>query len=183
MQYDGSTAVVTYTMDSGYTMSETHLHVGDKPLPQKNSGKYTAAPGAFTHKDSSLGSASSDTYTVTGLSGNIYVSAHAVVTGSFQATRPAEQAATQGNPPRGVSNQEAPRAVVKQKAQAKQAKSASEASASEASASASEASEASASEASASEASASEASAKTRTNRKTKPRAPRRRETPMPGGR
>jgi hypothetical protein len=176
VQYNGSTAVVTYTMDSGYTMSETHLHVGDKPLPQKNSGKYTAAPDAFTHKDSSLGRASSDTYTVTGLSGNIYVSAHAVVTGSFQATRPAEQAATQGNPPRGVSNQEAPRAVVKQKAQAKQAKSASEASASEATAS-------EASEASASEASASEASAKTRTNRKTKPRAPRRRETPMPGGR
>jgi hypothetical protein len=83
VQYNGSTAVVTYTMDSGYTMSETHLHVGDKPLPQKNSGKYTAAPGAFTHKDSSLGSASSDTYTVTGLSGNIYFSAHAVVTGSF----------------------------------------------------------------------------------------------------
>jgi hypothetical protein len=121
VQYNGSTAVVTYTMDSGYTMSETHLHVGDEPLPKKNSGKYTAAPGAFTHKDSSLGSASSDTYTVTGLSGNIYVSAHAVVTGSFQATRRAEQAATQGNPPRGVSNQEAPRAVVKQEAQAKQA--------------------------------------------------------------
>jgi hypothetical protein len=79
VEYDGSTAVVTYNMNTGYTMEETHLYVGNEPLPKDVNGNYTVAPGQYPYIHESLGGATSDTYTVTGLSGDIYVVAHAVV--------------------------------------------------------------------------------------------------------
>jgi hypothetical protein len=77
VHYHCSTAVVTYHMYYGHKMDETHLYVGNEPLPKKN-GSYTVAPGQFPLKHD-LNNASTDSYVVKGLSGTIYVVAHAVV--------------------------------------------------------------------------------------------------------
>ena len=76
VSYDGTTARVTYSMLPGFTMDETHLYVGAEPLPRLN-GEYTVAPGQYGNIHT-LSAASSDAFTVSGLSGNIYVVAHAV---------------------------------------------------------------------------------------------------------
>jgi len=76
--YDGTTVTVIYNMNPGYTMDITHLYVGNEPLPTKKNGKYTTAPGLYgnTHD---LDGATTDDYEISGLSGDIYVVAHAVV--------------------------------------------------------------------------------------------------------
>jgi len=78
VNYVGSTAIVTYNMFFGYKMDETHLYVGNAPLPSKN-GSYTVSPGQYPYKHDDPDTATTDEYTVTGLSGSIYVVAHAVV--------------------------------------------------------------------------------------------------------
>jgi len=73
--YDGSIATVTYNMNPGCTMDETHLYVGSEMLPRiGGDGDFTNAPGQFP-----LGGTTGDPYVITGLSGNIYVVAHADV--------------------------------------------------------------------------------------------------------
>ena len=74
VNYSAGTATVSYEIFSGYSLEETHLYVGTASLPTKN-GNSTVAPGQYPN----IGTASS--YTVTGLSGNVYVVAHAVVGG------------------------------------------------------------------------------------------------------
>ncbi|MBA7566766.1 hypothetical protein ES708_08462 [subsurface metagenome] len=78
VNYDGSTATVTYDITgSDFTMTETHLYVGSDPWPKKN-GVYTVIPGQYPLSNT-LNYATTDSYTVTGLTGEIYVVAHAVV--------------------------------------------------------------------------------------------------------
>jgi hypothetical protein len=82
VSYDGSTATVTYTMASGFTMDDTHLYVGADILPSHCSGPncgYTVAPGQFPMIHEGLNGASVDSYEIDGLSGPIYVVAHATV--------------------------------------------------------------------------------------------------------
>ena len=79
IDYVGSTATITYTMDNGYTMDETHLYVGNARFPLNNSVP-TVAPGQYPYQHD-LSDATTDSYTVNGLSGDIYVIAHAVVCG------------------------------------------------------------------------------------------------------
>ena len=81
--YDGSDATVTYSMDAGFTMSEVHLFVGNEMLPRDKKGRFTNAPGKFTIVDDGLNNSGSETYTISGLSGDIYVVAHAVVCGNY----------------------------------------------------------------------------------------------------
>jgi hypothetical protein len=76
VSFDGSRAIVTYAMASGFTLDETHLYVGAEPLPRKDV-VYTEAPGQYGNIHE-LTEASSDTFTVSGLSGSVYVVAHAV---------------------------------------------------------------------------------------------------------
>lgn len=76
--YAPPTATVTYTTFNGYELNATHLHVGNQILPMKK-GKYTTAPGQFPYKHGNLNGATSDTFTINGLSGNIYVAAHSEV--------------------------------------------------------------------------------------------------------
>jgi hypothetical protein len=76
VDFDGATAQVSYSMGSGFTLDETHLYVGAEPLPRKN-GEYTVAPGQYGNVHT-LTAASSDSFTVSGLSGSVYVVAHAV---------------------------------------------------------------------------------------------------------
>jgi hypothetical protein len=71
-------AVVKYQITEGYILNETHLYVGNTILPMKKN-KYTTAPGQFPYKHENLNGASSDTYTITGLTGAIYIAAHSVV--------------------------------------------------------------------------------------------------------
>jgi hypothetical protein len=78
VNYTPPTATVTYTVFDVYGLSETHLHVGNTILPVVRN-RFTTAPGQFPYKHSNLGGVISDTYTITGLSGNIYVAAHSVV--------------------------------------------------------------------------------------------------------
>lgn len=77
IDYTGSTAYILYTMDAGWVMQNTHLYVGSAMLPMKD-GVPTVAPGQYPYKHTGI-DATSDPYTVTGLSGDIYVIAHADV--------------------------------------------------------------------------------------------------------
>jgi len=78
IDYDGSTAIVTYVMDAGWAMDYTHLYVGSELLPRDGKGDFTVSPGQYPYQND-LDGAASDEYTVTGLSGDIYVVAHADV--------------------------------------------------------------------------------------------------------
>ena len=78
VNYTPPTATVTYTVLDGYVLNATHLYVGNRILPMKN-GRYTTAPGQFPYKHENLNGVSTDTYTITGLSGSIYVAAHSEV--------------------------------------------------------------------------------------------------------
>lgn len=80
VSYAGTTATITYTLDSPYKLTATHLWVGNGTtayLPYKN-GKYSSAPGQFVNIHT-LNSVSTDSYTITGLTGPIRIAAHAEV--------------------------------------------------------------------------------------------------------
>jgi len=78
--YNGSnhTATVTYNMFAGNYMTSTHLYIGSTPLYIVD-GHYTTSPGLFPNRHENLNYVTTDSYTVTGLSGCIYVVAHAGV--------------------------------------------------------------------------------------------------------
>ena len=78
VDYTGGSATVTYSItNDDYTLDETHLYIGSEPYPLKD-GVPTVAPGHYGHQND-LDNASSDSYTVNDLSGDIYVIAHGVV--------------------------------------------------------------------------------------------------------
>lgn len=79
VDYSGGVATVTYTTLAGYYTNETHLYVGNDVLASNN-GEYTVAPGQYPYIHD-LDGATSDTYTVSGLSGDIYVVHHSVTCG------------------------------------------------------------------------------------------------------
>jgi hypothetical protein len=60
-------------------MTATHLYVGSNRLPRDRRGRETVAPGQYPYGHDTLNNVTTDSYTVTGLSGDIYVIAHAVV--------------------------------------------------------------------------------------------------------
>ena len=70
-------ATITYTVDPGYTLSETHLYTGIDPYPVSN-GYYTVASGLFPNKHENLNT-TTDRYTVTLPVGKFFMIAHAVV--------------------------------------------------------------------------------------------------------
>lgn len=78
VNYYGSTAIVTYNMYEGYTIDETHLYVGTEELPTNKKGNPTVSPGQYPYSNN-LKNATTDSYTINSLSGDIYVVAHAVV--------------------------------------------------------------------------------------------------------
>lgn len=77
VSYDGSTAVVRYSIWPGHELDATHLYVGNQPL-EGYSNHCTVAPEQFPYVDETYG-LTTKTYTVNGLSGRIYLTAHAVV--------------------------------------------------------------------------------------------------------
>jgi hypothetical protein len=81
--YTGSLATVTYNMDLGYTLTETHVWVGPTELPLVKHGKKqvpSAAPGLFPYFAAITDGGAKATVEVT-VSGPIYVAAHAKVKG------------------------------------------------------------------------------------------------------
>ncbi len=79
--YANGTATVTFETfhdDAGIALHEAHLHVGAEALPRRQ-GDFTSAPGRFGSVAEVPDTAGSHTFVVTGLSGEIYVAAHAVV--------------------------------------------------------------------------------------------------------
>jgi hypothetical protein len=87
VNYSAGKATITYKMVGSnpvtglqYTLTETHLYVGSEPLARNNQGEPTVAPGQFPYINPELNS-TSRTYTISGLSGEIYVVAHATVAG------------------------------------------------------------------------------------------------------
>ncbi len=84
VDFDADTGIaeVVYTMADGFVLNETHLYVGSDPYPLDNNGNPTVSPGQFPNKNDELNEASGDSYTVSDLSGPIYVIAHGVVCGT-----------------------------------------------------------------------------------------------------
>ena len=80
LTYEGGNLKASYQMISGFTMSETHLYAGNDLLAKDVKGDYTVAPGQYGNLHE-LSASTSDSYTLSGLSGDIYVVAHAVVCG------------------------------------------------------------------------------------------------------
>lgn len=80
VDYNGSIANVTFAMESGFVLDETHLYVGNEILPMDN-GAYTIAPGQYPYKHD-LTEATSDNFSVPA-SGEIYIVAHAVACGVY----------------------------------------------------------------------------------------------------
>ncbi len=81
VSYASGTATVTYDMDSCRILTETHLYIGSDILPVGEDGEYTVAPGQYgnIHDGEDSPNAESDQYVIEGLSGDIYLIAHAVV--------------------------------------------------------------------------------------------------------
>ena len=77
ISYSEGTATVKYEMLEGYTLNETHLYIGNEPYPTDKNDNVTVAPGQYPYKHA-LEGASADEYSVSGLSGDIYVIAHGV---------------------------------------------------------------------------------------------------------
>jgi hypothetical protein len=71
-------AVITYHILEGYKLSKTHLFVGILPLPIYR-WQFTTNPEHYPFKHCNLNGATTDTYSVCGLIGKIYVIAEAVV--------------------------------------------------------------------------------------------------------
>ncbi len=78
VSFNQGVAVVQYQMLPGFTMSETHLYVGEEPLPRDVNGDYTVAPGQYPVKEN-LYHAFFAEYEIGNLPPWIHVVAHSVV--------------------------------------------------------------------------------------------------------
>lgn len=73
------TAIVTIEMLDGYTLIESHLYIGNDKLPKDTNGDFTTDPKFYTYKHENLNDTSTDTFSVSGLSGDTFVIASAMV--------------------------------------------------------------------------------------------------------
>jgi len=80
VEYAGGTATVTYNLYQDLTLSEVQLYVGNEILP-RYLGEFSTGPGHYPVINTGLGDVSTHTCAVSGLSGDIYVVAHAVING------------------------------------------------------------------------------------------------------
>ncbi len=72
------TVDVNFDMLEGFVLNETHLYIGNDPYPIGNNGQDTVAPGQYPYQNQ-LEDASSDSYSISDISGEIYIIAHGVV--------------------------------------------------------------------------------------------------------
>lgn len=78
LNYFAGTATATITLLNGFTMSESRLYIGNDMLPRV-ADDFTVDPANYPYVHSGLGAAASDTFTVNGLSGNIYIIGYIVL--------------------------------------------------------------------------------------------------------
>ncbi|NSW93264.1 MAG: SprB repeat-containing protein [Bacteroidales bacterium] len=71
LHYYAGVATVKITLEEGYVMNHTSVYIGNDMLP-KEGGNYTTDPAFYPYQHD-LTNATSDTFTVNGLSGNIYI--------------------------------------------------------------------------------------------------------------
>lgn len=86
IEYYGDNATVTYNMFSDYVLNETHLFIGETPIPLKNNGKPTLAPGQFPYSDNDATTVEDHlvVYEITDLPDDgIWVIAHGVTCGEY----------------------------------------------------------------------------------------------------
>ncbi|MBT8253179.1 MAG: LamG domain-containing protein, partial [Bacteroidia bacterium] len=79
VNYVDGTLTVDYQAEDGYVFYETHLYAGNAEFPTDPKGKPTVAPGQYGNQNEFSEGSSSDSYTIKGLEGDIYIIAHAVV--------------------------------------------------------------------------------------------------------
>jgi hypothetical protein len=82
VNYDGSAATFTFSMNQSFTLNEVHLYAGSALFPTDKKGNFRVAPGQYPVVDENP-DAATYTYTINNLSGDIYIIAHAVVCGYF----------------------------------------------------------------------------------------------------
>ena len=82
VSYSGGSLTVTYNLFAGFTMTDVHVYVGTAKYPVLVNGMPTIAPGQYTF-GTTLDNGTTFTRTFTGLSGDVYVIAHAVVCGNY----------------------------------------------------------------------------------------------------
>jgi hypothetical protein len=73
----GGISTATINLVSGYTMSDSRLYIGNDVLP-KVDGNYTVDPDNLPLSHS-LSSATTDTYTVSGLTGSVYIICYVIL--------------------------------------------------------------------------------------------------------
>ena len=71
VSYVGGTITIDYVLDTGFTLDEKHVWIGNDKLPKKN-GIYQNAPGKFNYNNM-------DPVVITGQTGNKYVAVHSGV--------------------------------------------------------------------------------------------------------
>lgn len=77
VSYEGGVAQVSFHAYPGQAFFEAQLYVGSDKLPRGVKGKYTVAPGQYPLQHG-LDNVTSDSFTVTGLTGNPYLVLHLV---------------------------------------------------------------------------------------------------------
>ncbi len=86
IEYSGTTATVTYDMFNGFVLDETHLYIGDEPIPTGNNGKATVAPGQYPYSDGDATTVEDNlvVYEINNLPDDgIWVVAHGVACGEY----------------------------------------------------------------------------------------------------
>jgi hypothetical protein len=78
VNYNGSTATVTYNMFYGHKITKTHLYIGSTPIPPNNK---PGVPGQYPYHDddATLVTDTKVIYVIPVNGGDIYIIAHAVV--------------------------------------------------------------------------------------------------------
>jgi len=82
LNYYNGVAQVDFIAEDGYVFKETHLYIGNGQFPMQRRGNRevpTVAPGQYPYKHGNLDNVVMDSYTVEGLSGDVYLIAHSVV--------------------------------------------------------------------------------------------------------
>jgi hypothetical protein len=77
VDYNGSSATVTYNAIGNFSFSEIHAWAGTTTTPLHN-GTPTVAPGQLGYNSGVLADVTSHSFTISGLSGDIYFIGHAV---------------------------------------------------------------------------------------------------------
>lgn len=76
-----STVSFIYNSNYQYSLTGSQFYVGYDPLPENLNGGNSSVPGQYGNIHDEVANVTSDSYTISGLPGTIYVVAHATVAG------------------------------------------------------------------------------------------------------